>query len=181
AESDPKRRVESWLADHAYKAGDRWYGDVRLAIYGLAPSPERPDVALDALFGEQLLLRGYSLIDDHSAPGDIIPVTLFWEAARDMEDPYKVSVQLLDAEKGQLVSQMDTVPRDGLAPTTSWQRGEALVDRYGISVPTNISSGQYSLIVAVYHAASGARLPVVVQGDSAGDHLVLTTVAVRAE
>jgi len=181
AESDPEKRFESWLADHAYKAGDRWYGDVRLAIYGLAPSPERPDVTLDALFGERIFLRGYALIDGDVAPGDIIPVTLFWEAARDIEDPYKVSVQLLDAEKGQLVSQMDTVPRDGLAPTTSWQRGETLVDRYGISVPTNISSGQYSLIVAVYHATTAERLPVVVQGDSAGDHLVLTTVAVRAE
>ncbi|MGD2144915.1 MAG: glycosyltransferase family 39 protein, partial [Anaerolineae bacterium] len=37
AESDPKKRVESWLAEHAYKAGDRWYGDVRMSTYRVAP------------------------------------------------------------------------------------------------------------------------------------------------
>lgn len=181
AESDPEKRLESWLAENAYKAGDRWYGDVRLSLYGLAPSPQHSEVALDVLFGEEILLRGYTLSDQTVSPGDVIPVTLFWEAERPIEHPYKVSVQLLDADRARLVSQMDSVPRDGLAPTTSWQPGETLVDRYGVSVPPDASSGRYSLIVAVYHAATGQRLTVVGQGGSVDDHFVLGTATVRAE
>jgi 4-amino-4-deoxy-L-arabinose transferase-like glycosyltransferase len=177
AESDPRRRIEAWLAQNAYKAGDRWYGDVRLATYGLAPLPGEGDVALDARFGEDIRLRGAGLPDRPFAPGDILPATLFWEAQHAIDQPYKITVQLLDGG-GHLVAQVDTVPRDGLAPTTSWHPGEVMPDRYGIHLPRQLPPGRYTLIVAVYHAATGERLPVVVEGQSVDDHLPLSDVAV---
>ncbi len=180
AESDPRRRIESWLASHAYKAGDRWYGDVRLATYGLAPLPKEPTVTLDVLFGRSIRLRGHSLPGERFAPGAIIPVTLFWEASSTIEEPHKVSVQMLDGA-GQLVSQIDTVPGDGLAPTTSWEPGEILDDRYGVPVPGEAPVGRYSLIVAVYHAATGERLPVVIDGKLMGDHVSLGEAAVGSD
>jgi hypothetical protein len=158
-ESDPSKRIESWLADHAYKASDRWYGGVRLAIYGLAPLSREPDTTLDVAFGERILLRGFSLASDVFTPGSVVPVTLFWEPLAAIDEPYKVSVQMLDGA-GRLVSQMDTIPGDGLQPTTSWQPGHSMVDRYGIPVPADVWSGRYSLIVAVYHAWEGRRLDV---------------------
>ncbi len=180
AESDPKKRVESWLASHAYKAGDRWYGDVRLATYGVAPLPEEAADTLDALFGQTVRLRGYSLPGGPFAPGAIIPVTLFWEASSAIEEPYKVSVQMLH-NVGRLVGQIDTVPGDGLAPTTSWEPGASLIDRYGVRVPQQTSSGRYTVIVAVYHAVTGERLPVVIDGEPGGDHISLGHVTVGSE
>jgi hypothetical protein len=177
AESDPQKRVASWLADHAYKAGDRWYGDVRLATYGVAPLPEEPREKVDAVFGDRVLLRGHAVADRPFTPGDIVPVTLFWEALEAVEEPHKVSVQMLDGQ-GRLVSQMDTVPGDGLAPMTGWEPGEVLIDRYGISVPRGTPTGRYTLIVAVYHAVSGKRLTVAREGEPAGDAAVLGEVVV---
>jgi 4-amino-4-deoxy-L-arabinose transferase-like glycosyltransferase len=177
AESDPPRRIESWLAQHAYKARDRWYGDVRLATYGVAPLPGEADVYLNALFGEGTRLRGVALGKRAVTAGDILPVTLFWQAERAIGQSYKISLQLLDGA-GNLVAQVDTVPRDGLAPTMSWQSGEVLMDRYGIHLSPDLSAGRYSLIVAVYHAATGERLPAVLDGQPIGDHLPLAEVVV---
>jgi hypothetical protein len=176
AESDPRKRIESWLAQRAYKAGDRWYGDVRLAMYGVAPLPGEGDVYFDALFGEGMRLRGVALRESTLTPGDILPVTLFWQAERAIDQPYKITLQLVDGQ-GDPLAQVDTVPRDGLAPTTAWQPGEVVVDRYGIQLPPDELPGRYTLIVAVYHAATGERLPVVLEGRRTADHLSLGVVA----
>jgi len=177
-ESDPQRLVETWLAAHAYKSGDHWYGRVRLATYGVALLPEEPAVALDARFGEAIRLNGYALAGDPFAPGDVLPVTLFWEAHATIAERYKVTVQLLDGA-GQLVAQVDAEPGDGLAPTTTWHPGQALTDRYGVSLPPDLPPGRHTLVVALYHIAGGERLPVALGGESVGDHLSLGNVEVE--
>jgi mannosyltransferase len=177
AESDPQRLIESWLAANAYKADDRWYGRVRLATYGTSPLPQQPAVVLDADFGEAMHLLGYALPGDSLAPGDILPVTLFWEARAPALEPFKVTVQLL-GDAGPPVAQHDGEPVGGFAPTTIWQPGQAVTDRHGVLIPTDLPPGDYTLVVAVYHAATGERLPVAIDGKSAGDHLPLTEVAI---
>jgi mannosyltransferase len=177
AESDPHRQVESWLTANAYKAGDTWYGRVRLATYGVAQLPDEPAVALDAHFGENVRLHGYALGEAAPAPGDVLPVTLFWEALATLSEPYKVSVQLLD-DAGQLVAQHDGEPVGGFAPTTTWQPGQLVADRHGILLPGDLPAGRYTLAVAVYHAHTGVRLPVAVEGESTGDYLPLTVINV---
>jgi mannosyltransferase len=179
AESDPNRRIERWLAANTYKASDRWYGRVRLATYGVAPLPEEPAVSLDARFGEAIRLRGYALDDAAFAPGDILPVTLFWEAETPATERYKVTVQLLDGA-GQLVAQHDTEPGGGLMPTDTWQPGQAVTDRCGILLPADLSPGSYTLVVALYHSTGGERLPVTLDGDPVSDHLVLSDIEVTS-
>jgi len=179
AESDPKKRIESWLAQHAYKAADEWYGDVRLATYGAAPLPPAPTVLADVRFGERITLKGFAISDGSFAPGDVVPVTIFWEAAAAVTESYKVSVQLLDGE-GRLVSQMDTVPGDGLTPTTAWEPGSTVVDRCGVLVPREVAAGQYSLLVAMYDPGTGQRLSAEREGEVATDALVLGDIVVRA-
>ena len=178
AESDPQRLVETWLAANAYKTGDRWYGRVRMATYGVAPLPEGPSVALDARFGEAIGLHGYALVGDRFAPGDTLPVTLFWEAQATVAERYKVTVQLLDGA-GQLVAQQDTEPGDGLWPTNAWGPGQLLTDRYGVLVPSDLPPGRYTLIVGLYHVVSGERLPATLVGAPAGDHISLGDVEIE--
>jgi hypothetical protein len=169
------------LADWAYKAGDRWYGLVRLATYGVAPLPEEPSVVLDAYYdaagGAAIRLDGYALAGDRFAPGDVLPVTLFWEAQAPVTERYKVTVQLLDGA-GQLVAQHDTEPGDGIRPTTIWGPGQGLTDRYGVFLPTDLPPGRYTLIVGLYHVATGERLQVARDGGFLGDHLSLGSVQV---
>jgi 4-amino-4-deoxy-L-arabinose transferase-like glycosyltransferase len=178
AESDPQRLIETWLACNAYKAADRWYGRVRLATYGVAALPEEPAIALGARLGDAIRLRGYALAGDRFAPGDVLPVTLFWEAEASPGARYKVPVQVLDAA-GQLVAQHDGEPADGLALTDTWQPGQRVLDRHGVALPDDLSPGQYTLAVALYPVAGGARLPVTLDGAAAGDLLTLAGVEVE--
>jgi len=177
AESDPRRLIETWLAARTYKASDAWYGHVRLAIYGVAPLPEEPAVALDARFDVGIRLHGYALGDDAPSPGDVLPVTLFWEAQAPIAERYKVTVQLLDGT-GQLVAQVDTEPGDGLMPTPTWQIDQVLTDRYGVPLPAGLQPGRYTLIAGLYHIGSGERVPVALDGRPAGDHIPLGSVEV---
>jgi mannosyltransferase len=174
AESDPRRLIEAQLATQTYKASDRWYGRVRLAIYGAAPLPEEPTVLLDAHFGQSIRLRGYALAGDWFAPGDVVPVTLFWEAEAPITERYKVTVQLIDSG-GQLITQHDGEPGDNLMPTTIWEPGRSLADRHGIPLPYDLPAGRYRLIVGLYHITTGERLPVA----AGGGHVVLCDVEVR--
>jgi len=172
AESDPQRLIERWLAANAYKADDGWYGNVRLATYRAAPLPEAPSVALDARFGESIRLSGFALAGAAFAPGEILPVTLFWEAPVQVSERYKITVQLLDGE-GRLVAQHDGEPNGGFGPTDTWQPGQVVVDRHGVLLPSDLPPCRCDLVVALYHVASGERLPVLLDGVSLGDSLPL--------
>lgn len=177
-ESDPQRLIETWLAVHTYKAADRWYGRVRLATYGVAALPEKPATTLDTRFGDTIRLQGYALGSESFAAGDILPVTLFWESEASVPGRYKVTVQLLDGA-GQLMAQHDGEPTDGLAPTDGWQPGQRVLDRHGVILPGDLLPGPYILAVALYHIASGERLPVTLNGEPVGNLLVLTDVEVK--
>jgi len=177
AEADPQRLVEGWLAANSYKAGDRWYGRVRLAIYGLGLLPKEPAVELNATFDEAILLRGYDRGQGPFAPGDVIPVTLFWETDAPIRERYKLFLHLLDGD-GALVAQTDSEPLGNLLPTDAWPPGEALVDRYGVLVPQGLSPGEYTLVMGLYRLVGGERLSVTASEGAAQDRLSLGTVAV---
>jgi hypothetical protein len=96
-----------------------------------------------------------------------------------MNVSYTVFVQLLGVDD-RPAGQHDAVPGDGFLPTTSWVNGEVLTDGHELVVKADAAPGVYRLVVGLYNAASGARLPVVVDGvKQAGDMLVLETVVVR--
>ncbi len=175
AESDPRRLVETALSEWAYKAADRWYGRVRLAIYGVAPLREGTMIPMDIRFGDSIWLRGYRLATTTVAAGEVLPLTIHWETTAPLTERYKVTVQVLDRE-GQLVAQHDTEPRDGLLPTDRWPPGEVVSDQYGVLLPAGLSSGQYTLLVALYHVSTGERLPVF---PTHSDHLLLAEVTVE--
>ncbi len=54
----------------------------------------------------------------------------------------------------------DGQPVQWLRPTSTWQAGEQIVDRYGLLLPDLLPAGQYTIAVGLYHPATGQRLPV---------------------
>lgn len=175
SEADPGALVESRLATHAYPAASWWYGDVRVALYGTGALPDEPEVVLNARLGDHIRLHGYSLPDGPFAPGDVIPVTLFWETDAPLAERYKVFLHLVDGD-GRLVAQTDAEPGGNLLPTVDWPIGAVLTDRHGVLLPPALPSGEYTLAAGLYHVASGERLTVTVNGEPEGDHLILGTV-----
>ncbi|MCK4473012.1 MAG: hypothetical protein KAW49_14625, partial [Anaerolineae bacterium] len=177
-ESDPGRFVEGWLAERAYKALDTWYGNVRLAIYAApATPPEEIQNPLDARLGDEITLSGYNLLTREVEAGDILQLTLFWQAQAQPQERYKVFVHVLD-EAGHIVGQQDSEPGDGLNITTSWQPGETVADSYGVLVRPGTPPGQHRIEVGMYSAVSGQRLAVSEAGRDRGDHLVLDSIEV---
>ncbi|MGD8735772.1 MAG: hypothetical protein PVJ85_03365, partial [Anaerolineae bacterium] len=171
--------IEPWLNQHAYRALDEWFGSLRLALYGTTERPpvEQPTQMSGARLGEQIELTGIDLADETLAPGDIVPLTLFWRTHGPIPNDLKVFVHLLDAQ-GQLVAQRDSQPAGGLRPTSTWTKDEVIVDRYGVLLPGDLPAGEYRLIAGMYRPASGERLPIHNEANDDQDHVPVGVVRV---
>jgi hypothetical protein len=162
----PDYDVEGWLNQHAYRGWTDWHGGVRLVAFaapsaGSGSGPEETvQHPLDARLGEQVALLGYSLAEEAVKPGQMVRLTLFWQANGQLAEPLSVFAHVVDAE-GQLVAQQDGPPAGGSRPTTSWALDEIIVDRVGILIPAGTPAGDYQLAVGMYHPDTGERLPVV--------------------
>ena len=179
-ESDPKRFVETWLDARAYKSMDRWFGNVRLALYATPAASLPMQTRVDAAFGDDgaIGLLGFGLAGQPAAGGDILQIALFWRADGQVGRRYKVFVHLL-GPRDTLWGQRDSEPGGGLRPTTTWKSGEIVQDNYGLLVLPGTPPGQYTLEVGLYSMETGARLPVRdAQGRPGGDRLLLGPVTV---
>lgn len=136
--------------------------------------------AVDALFGKQIALLGFGVaVESNGSTGSVgmmprsvafgskMRFVFAWRAATEPEASYTVFLQLLD-EENQLVSQEDSLPVGGAAPTDTWVKGEVIVDEHVLPVPADLKPGRGTVIVGFYDARTGQRLMV---GD--GDYLRL--------
>jgi hypothetical protein len=133
---------------------------------------ERPEIAVpvEVFFGDGLRLLGYDLQQE----AGVLDVTLHWQAVQRMDVAYKFFVHLLDLETGELVAQVDVMPRGWTYPTTWWENDEVVSDEITLAV-SDVPPGTYRVVIGVYDPDSGARLPVTeaADADKAKDHYVL--------
>ena len=122
-------------------------------IGSLHVMPLRPMRALQSTFGESIRLMGYDL----EQSSETLSVTLYWQALRAMDRSYKVFVHVTDPTSGDIVAQVDTVPRNWTYPTDRWIQGEVVRDTVQLSLE-QISSGRYVPTVGCYDSATGQRL-----------------------
>lgn len=94
-------------------------------------------------------LLGYSLDKEAYHPGDTLNLTLYWLGLSEMDHNYKVFVHLTD-EQEQLIGQSDQEPVFNFSPTTRWERGEIVADRYQIHIPVEAVPGTYNLFTGMY-------------------------------
>jgi len=115
----------------------------------------QPEVPLQVLWGDVILLRGYDL---QRSAGSLV-LTLYWQAQRRMDVSYKVFVHLIDPATAAIVVQDDAVPRRWTYPTTHWQRDEVVEDTISLLLD-GVPPGQYRLLVGLYDPETGERVPV---------------------
>jgi hypothetical protein len=90
-------------------------------------------------------------------PGENVEVTLYWRAQREMDTSCKVFVHLYDGEGG-ILAQRDRMPGLGARPTSAWETGEIVADRYYLPIGSDIPAGRYQLAVGLYDPQTGERL-----------------------
>jgi len=80
---------------------------------------------------------------------------------------------------GQIWAQKDGQPVTGFYPTGRWTAGEFVRDPYDVAIPEGTPPGEYGLVVGMYQADTGERLPLLADnGETAGDSVQLGTVQV---
>ena len=107
--------------------------------------------------GSDLSWGGAIALQDWQAEssGDLLKVTLTWQAIVEMARDYTVYVHVL-AQDGSLIAQSDRLP-DGY-PTGDWQPNEVVTDVFEVALPENLQSGRYRLQSGFYYLPTLERL-----------------------
>jgi len=162
AEQDPDLIIERTLNEGAFPISDVWVDDVRLARF-VAPAEFDTPTAQNIAFGDAITLTEADSHTDTFQAGDVVQIRLVWETSEQLDVRYKVFVQLLNGS-GALVAQRDSEPVGGLGLTVNWEDNTPIVDLHALALPSDLPSGDYTIIIGLYDINNPSmRLPV---GDS---------------
>jgi hypothetical protein len=179
---DPSFTVYEWLPAEGVAALRRRTADSVVTSWSArAASPPgrgQENAHLELIppvsFGDALHFLGYELHTPVVAPGGTVELITLWQAVNPalfrLADPADIGgepvvfVHALDTETGELVAQEDRLD----APAWDWQEGDVLSQSHSVVLPRERLSGPINLVVGVYRRVDLARLPVVVDDESAG-------------
>lgn len=110
-----------------------------------------------ATLGEGVRFLGYDLETDAAHPGETVSFTLYWQCLQPMDLSYTVFTHLLGPSM-EVTGQKDSLPLDGAYPTTQWQPGEVIADRYSFAVFPDAPPGIHQIEIGMYRAETDTRL-----------------------
>jgi mannosyltransferase len=167
AVDDPIQDVGRWLLGHAAHVEVGWYGDSQLNLFIAPQAVANPGPANQtASFDGGRIVLGYAPLEARAASGELLGLTLTWEAREALTERYVVFVHLVGVEGAPPVAQQDIQPVNGLRPTYTWLPGEIVRDYHALIMPQAEPGHVYSVLVGMYDADTLARLPVDGGGDS---------------
>jgi hypothetical protein len=147
------------------------------------PIPVPTDLAVEhpmqATLGNQIRFLGYEIGDESVRAGEALSFTLYWQALRPMDTSYTIFTHLL-GPSGEIIGQKDSVPLGGNYPTTLWQPGEVVMDRYAFLIDPGAPPGDYPLEIGMYRLETAARLPIFDEDGEPvpDDRMLLPTITV---
>ena len=163
-------QLPSRAADGGEAAGVA--GQLRL-LPGQVERPA-PAVPLDVHLGDDgIRLLGHDLVlPDQVTAGQSIDVTLYWNSDRRPTQDYTAFVHLRRPD-GTNLAQTDRQPLEGAWPTSAWEPGQSITDRYTLTIPEGTPPGRYALWAGMYRLADLIRLPLSGAGFQAQDNALL--------
>ncbi len=146
------------------------------SLLSSTPAP-LPSVAQSATFSGALRFNGYTLSPAGGVikPGERLDLSLIWEALSPVYEDFTVFVHLESAD-GKPIAQDDGMPLRGAYPTSAWAVGQPFADPHSLTVPANLAPGQYRIVIGLYRAGDGSRLPTDTGGDAFN---LLTSIVVK--
>lgn len=152
------RPVERFLASHYYPLQVLEFAPtVRLIEYDITNAPNAfafrgPDRAADTVFGGEIRLAGFDVPrGEIYKPGDILPVSLYWQAVEQPEHDYNVALFVANEDGSIAVQGVDMPPGGGFERTGQWQPGVPVWDNRALRLPADLPSGTYQLWVRLYY------------------------------
>lgn len=131
------------------------------ALHGLPPGV----TGVYARYGDVVELIGYQVEDRRYAPGDRVPVTLYWRALAQTEVDYSLFVHAIPSgmeEAGGAnadIGKIDSFPGAGLLRTSTWEPGALYADRYVVPLADDaVGMGPLRLQVGWWERESGVYL-----------------------
>jgi len=118
---------------------------------------DAPQHRVDVAFAEPLRAVGYN-VDSRRIPIDTpLRFGLYLEAGQPITRNYQIFAHLVAAD-GTLVAQDDHIAGADSYPTSLWQPGNLLYNRFELQPPMGTAPGEYRVIVGLYDERG--RLPV---------------------
>ncbi len=147
---------QSFYTADRERIGSAIYSEpVRFGLPEVMPTVHQSDRYL-AQFGETLILTHANLPTIAQQPGWSLPVVLRWRTLSAGAHDTKLSIQLLDAD-GNWILGSDGSPSETLPPEL-WRAGDTLHATRWLDLPDNLAPGEYTVIVALYHASDLTRI-----------------------
>jgi hypothetical protein len=130
-----------------------------------------PETAVN--YNDQIALLDVTTSGPVLQPGGVLEVEINWLALAEMAADYTLFLQVVDAQD-RIVGQVDSWPVQGTRPTSGWQPGATIADRYTMPLSPEMPPGDYRLLIGWYLLADGRRLPVLdAAGTAVEDKLVI--------
>jgi len=130
--------------------------------------------------GDEVLFLGYDVRSESVMPGDILSLTLYWEAQRRLHDDYSVFVHLDDLRANYVSWSLSEEINPADIPTSTWTPGFYISDRHVLDISREIPPGLYLLRAGLYRRESRQRLAVLDgRGNVVSDSVELGEVRVR--
>jgi len=172
------RPLERYLAQFYYPIQDVPLTNadptVRLVEFSTYPAPNpymfvQPHHSTDLQYDEAIQLLGFELpAGTVYEPGDIVPVSLYWQTKIALEQDMVIAWFI--ANETRIHQAQDSQPAFGFMPTSTWQANVPIWDNHATILPADIPPGDYEIWVVMYRfdaAGNIERLPI--QGETVRD------------
>lgn len=164
-EGDPPQAgdwVQTYLGrEDVYPVASQTFGPCRAVRVFQAPAEP---LAVAQVTGGPIRLL-WAAVPVTAAPGESVPLVLYWQAVDRVQASYTVFTQVLDGED-RIVAQQDNPPVQGTQPTDRWQPGQVVRDPYRLDLPPDLAPGRYRIILGLY-TPEGRRPLVLADGREA--------------
>jgi hypothetical protein len=172
--SDPTNIVEDTLVavSKRINVGANFH-DMGLLLFDVngAEIVDAPQNTVDTAFSEPIRAAGYN-VDSRRIPIDTpLRFGLYLEASGPITGNYQIFTHLVAAD-GTVIAQSDHIAGADSYPTSLWQPGNVLYNRFEVQPPAGTPPGQYRVIVGLYDERGRLKL------NDGRDHLDLFDVTI---
>lgn len=98
--------------------------------------------------------------DRPARPGQVVPITLIWQATGYTPRDLQTGLRLVSIDGGRVVSERWGRPNRERTPTGKWLVGELVPDTLLLRIPSDAPSGRYRLLAGLRDPDANDRAPV---------------------